>query len=332
MSGRDLIVIGASAGGIEALLTLVSGLPADLPAALLVVVHISPTHRSVLPRMVGDAGPLPAAHAVDGEAVLPGHIYIAPPNRHLLLDDGKVRLSTAPLENGSRPAVDPLFRTAARAAGERVIGIVLSGSMDDGTAGLIAIRQRGGICIVQDPDDAMVGDMPRHARDHVQVDYSLPVARMAAVLERLVAEPLSGRSPGASEVLEREASIALRRPHESLLPPGQPSAFGCPTCGGVLCEVQEEGLARFRCRIGHAFGAEALQAEQQSALEGALWAALRALEEQASLTRRMGMRAREQGHEKSAERYDQRAQSAEVQAKLVREALNRGLDTAPSDA
>lgn len=331
MPGRDLIAIGASAGGIEALLELASGLPPDLHAALLVVVHLSPTHRSVLPRMVNDVGPLPAAHAVDGETVLPGRIYIAPPNRHLLLDDGKVRLSTGPLENGHRPAVDTLFRTAARAGGERVIGIVLSGSLDDGTAGLIAIRQRGGICIVQDPDDAIVGDMPRHAREHVEVDYCLPVAGMPQLLERLVSEPLSGRSPGGSPTQERETRIALRRDHEVILPPGDPSAFGCPTCGGVLWEVQENGLLRFRCRVGHAFGTEALQAEQQSALEGALWAALRALEEQASLTRRMGTRSREQGHDKSADRYDQRAQSSEVQAKLVREALNRGIDTEPSD-
>ena len=331
MPGRDLIVIGASAGGIEALLQLAESLPRDLPAAVLVVVHISPTHRSVLPRMLTDAGPLPATHAVDGEPVLPGHIYIAPPNRHLLLDDGKIRLSTGPLENGHRPAVDTLFRTAARAGGERVIGIVLSGSLDDGTAGLIAIHQRGGLCIVQDPDDAIVGDMPRHARDHVEVDHCLPVSGMAALLARLVSEPLPGRTRAPSAALDREARIALGRDHEMLLPPGDPSAFGCPTCGGVLWEVQENGLLRFRCRIGHAFSTDALQAEQQSALEGALWAALRALEEQASLTRRMGVRAHEQGHDKSAERYNARALSSEVQAKLVREALNRGIDTQPSD-
>ncbi len=331
MPGRDLIVIGASAGGIEALLTLAADLPRDLHAALLVVVHISPTHRSVLPRMLSTAGPLPASHAVDAETVLPGRIYIAPPNRHLLLDDGKIRLSTGPLENGHRPAVDTLFRTAARAGGERVIGVVLSGALDDGTAGLIAIHQRGGVCVVQDPDDAIVPDMPRHALDHLQVDHCVPIDAMAKLFERLVAEPLPGRAPRESPTLEREARMTLRLDQEVLLPPGDPSAFGCPTCGGVLWEVQENGLLRFRCRVGHAFGTEALQAEQQSALEGALWASLRALEEQASLTRRMGARARDQGHQKSAERYDQRAQSAEVQAKLVREALNRGLDTEPSD-
>lgn len=331
MPGRDLIAIGASAGGIEALLTLAATLPRDLPAALLVVVHISPTHRSVLPRMLSGAGPLPASHAVDGETVLPGRIYVAPPNRHLLLDDGKIRLSTGPLENGHRPAVDTLFRTAARAGGERVVGVVLSGALDDGTVGLAAIRQRGGVCVVQDPDDAIVGDMPRNARDHVEIDYCLPVVQMGQLLERLVAEPLPGRAPRESPTQEQEARIALRRDQETILPPGDPSAFGCPTCGGVLWEVQEHGLLRFRCRVGHAFGTQALQAEQQSALEGALWASLRALEEQASLTRRMGTRAREQGHDKSAERYDQRALSAEIQAKLVREALNRGLEIEPSD-
>jgi two-component system chemotaxis response regulator CheB len=331
MPGRDLIVIGASAGGIEALLSLAADLPRDLPAALLVVVHLSPTHRSVLPRMLSAAGPLPASHAVDGETVMPGRIYLAPPNRHLLLNEGKVRLSTGPLENGHRPAVDTLFRTAARDGGERVIGVVLSGALDDGTAGLIAIRERGGLCVVQDPDDAVMPDMPRHALEHVQVDHCVRVDEMAKLFERLVVEPLPGRVLRESPTLEREAHIALRRAQEVILPPGDPSTFGCPNCGGVLWEVQEGSLLRFRCRVGHAFSTEALQAEQQSALESALWASLRALEEQASLTRRMGTRARDQGQQKSAERYDQRAQSAEVQAKLVREALNRGLDTEPSD-
>lgn len=333
MARRDIIVVGASAGGIEALIALVGKLPADLPAAVLVCVHLSPTHKSVLPRILSGSGPLPATHAQEGETLVPGRIYVAPPDRHMLVDGPLLRVTTGPMESGHRPAIDPLFRTAARSYGNRVIGVVLSGALDDGTAGLGAIKQRGGICIVQDPNEAIVGDMPRNALQKTDVDHCLPIEEMAVLLVTLVHEDVpAGPVVPVPALLEHESRIALAGLDEGGPPAGLPSAFGCPSCGGVLWELQDGDLLRFRCRVGHAFGTEALHAEQQAALEGALWAALRALEEQASLTRRMGTRARELGHSMSAGRYDMRAQSSEHQARLVREALTRGIAAEPTDA
>src|SRR3954469_20525658 len=173
MPCRDLIVIGASAGGVEALSNLVSRLPPDLAAAVLIVLHVPQDRTSVLPRILNTAGSLPATHAKSGERAAYGHLYVAPPGRHLLVHDGTLRLSAGPKEGGHRPAIDPLFRTAARAAGTRVVGVVLSGALDDGTAGMVSIKQLGGVCIVQDPNEAICGDMPRHALQNAEVDHCL---------------------------------------------------------------------------------------------------------------------------------------------------------------
>lgn len=182
---RDLVVIGASAGGVEALSQLVAGLPAELPAALLVVLHTPPTRDSRLPAILCRAGVLPAAHARDGERIRPGRIYVAPPNYHLTVDSESLRLIQGPTEKGFRPAADPLFRTAAQAYGARVVGVVLSGALDDGAAGLVAIKQRGGVTVAQDPDEALLASMPRSAIRFEHVDYVLPAAAVAALLVRL---------------------------------------------------------------------------------------------------------------------------------------------------
>src|SRR5438067_12132886 len=182
MPGHDTIVIGASAGGVDALQQLVAGLPADLPAAVFVVLHISPHGPSVLPRILSRAGPLRAAHPKDREAIRPGRVYVAPPDYHLLVSNGRVRVTRGPRENGHRPAVDALFRPAARSRGPRVVGAVLSGVLDDGTAGLLAVKQAGGLAVVQNPADALYSGMPQSALDNVAVDYTLPVADIPAVL------------------------------------------------------------------------------------------------------------------------------------------------------
>jgi two-component system, chemotaxis family, protein-glutamate methylesterase/glutaminase len=328
MVTRDLVVVGASAGGVEALCQLAARLPPDLAATVLVVLHVSSDRPSVLPRILSAAGPLPATHAKGGERPTHAHIYIAPPGRHMLMHDGTLRLSSGPKEGGHRPAIDPLFRTAARAAGTRVVGVVLSGALDDGTAGLVSIKQRGGVCVVQDPNEAMISDMPRHALQNVEVDHCLKIADIAGLLTRLAQEevPEIKRPPPA--LLDREARIALDDGTEDITPaPGEPSQFSCPACGGVLNEIHDGDLLRFRCRVGHAYGPDALRTEQQQALEGALWAALRALEEQAALGRRLAVRAREMNQSKSADRFGDRATAAEQQAALVRAALRRGLAT-----
>ena len=319
MTGRDIIVVGASAGGVDALKQLVHGLPADLPAAAFVVLHVPAHGPSVLPRILSRAGPLPAVHPVDGQPIVPGTIYVAPPDYHLLVKPGRVRLTRGPRENSHRPSADALFRTAARTYGPRVVGVVLSGVLDDGTAGLLAVKQAGGLAVVQHPDDALYGGMPQSALDHVAVDHCAPVAGLAALLARLAAEPIPDAGPGLSAEAEKEADMAELEPgathaHDR---PGNPSPFGCPECGGVLWEIHEGDLLRFRCRVGHAWSADSLMAEQSDGLE----AALRALEEQATLSDHMAERARGRGHAASADIFAAQARDATGHAELIRRVL-----------
>ena len=323
MPGRDIIVIGASAGGVEALKQLVHGLPADLPAAVFVVLHVPPHGPSVLPRILTRAGRLPAAHPADGQPIRPGTITVAPPDYHLLVKPGHVRLTRGPRENGHRPAADALFRTAARSYGGRVVGVVLSGVLDDGTAGLAAVKRAGGLAVVQHPDDALYAGMPQSAIDNVAVDYTLPVADLAALLTRLATEPAPAPHPGLSPDGDKEADMAELEPgavhaHHR---PGTPSAFGCPECGGVLWELRDGDLLRFRCRVGHAWSADSLLAEQSDGLEAALWSALRALEEQAALSRRMADRAVARGHTGSAEVFAGQSRDATAHAEVIRRVL-----------
>ncbi len=333
MPTRDVIVVGASAGGVEALKTLVSGLPEGFPAAVFVVLHVPAHGPSVLPRILSRAGPLEAVHPQNGQAFEPGKVYIAPPDHHLLLHPGRIRLARGPRENGHRPAADALFRSAARVYGRRVIGVVLSGALDDGTAGMVAVKRVGGLAVVQHPDDAMYDGMPQSVLNHVAADHCLPVADIPALLVRLVGEPLPEpppEVPGMSPDSVREADMAELEPGAVHDPqrPGDPSVYGCPECGGVLWELRDGEVLRFRCRVGHAWSAETLFAEQADGLEAALWSAMRALEEQAVLARRMFERALGRHHTHVAEAYAIQEKDARAQAELVRRVLlNRRPDT-----
>lgn len=326
MPGRDIIVIGASAGGIEALTGLIAALPVDLPAAVFDVLHVSSHGRSVLPEILNRRGALPAVHPADGEEILPGRIYVAPSDRHLLVKPRKVRIARGPRENGHRPAVDPLFRTAARAYGPRVVGVVLSGSLDDGTGGLLSIVQQGGLALVQNPNEALYPSMPRSALENVPGAEARPVVEIAEILDRLAREPRNDRQ--ADEVTmakeeEIEADMAELEPHamHHHNRPGTPSGFGCPDCGGVLWEIEQEGHVRFRCRVGHSWTANSLLAQQSDELEEALWVALRALEERATLADRVAERMRTRGNDRSAERFQEQAADATRRAGLIRQFL-----------
>jgi len=326
---RDIIVLGASAGGVEALTRLVSFLPPDLPAAVFVVIHIPAHVTSFLPRIFMRAGPIPASHPKDGEPIQKGRIYIAPPNYHLLLQNGSIRLSTGPTENGHRPAVDPLFRSAALECGPRVAGVVLSGSLDDGTAGLAEIRARGGVTIVQSPEEALYPSMPRSAIDHVAVDHVLPIAAIAPLLSRLAREhvPVEPDSDAApSPTLREEVHAAELRPGDPHANnhPGVPSEYACPACGGALWEMKNGDLVRFRCRTGHAWSTEALLAEQADATETALWTGLRALEERASLLLRLVVRMRRSGNDHSAATFARQVEEAQRSAEVLRGMLQTG--------
>lgn len=330
---QDVIVLGASAGGVEALADLISLLPADLPAAIFVVLHIPPHGASVLPSILSRRGRLPARHLEDGEAVRRGQVYVAPPDHHLLLrqEAGQlfVRLTRGPAENGHRPAVDTLFRSAARAAGPRVAGVILTGTLDDGTAGLEAVKIRGGIALVQDPDEALFGSMPRSAIENVAVDYVQPLAALARTLTSLAkgGAGVAGDTEGApvSPLLTTEDDIAALDADALETPrAGRPSGFSCPDCHGVLWEVQEGDLVRYRCRVGHAFSPESLLASQSEYLEEALWSALRALEESAALAERLQGRATDRGHELAATRFAEQAGDAHQRAATIRVVLSGG--------
>jgi two-component system chemotaxis response regulator CheB len=324
MARRDIVVVGGSAGGVEALRRIVAALPGALPAAVFVVVHVSPHGESHLPEILARAGPLPASHPVDGEPVEPGRIYVAPPDMHLILREGRMRLRRGPRENRHRPAIDPLFRSAAEAFGPRVVGVVLSGALDDGTAGLIAVKIAGGVTVVQDPAEAFAADMPRNAMKYLAVDHVLPAREIGALVTRLVREDAGRAAPAVSEesVQERRLSEFDMAQIESDDRPGKPSGFSCPDCGGVLWELDPESdLLRFRCRVGHAYAQDNLTAAQADEVERALWTALRALEERAAMARRVATQARERDFPALAGPHEERALEAEAHAAKLREVL-----------
>ncbi len=336
MPTRDIIVIGASAGGVEALSQIVRGLPADLPAAIFVVLHVSPHSTSVLPTILNRRGPLPAAHPSDGERIENGRIYVAPPDLHLLVKRGYIRLAHGPKENRHRPAVDPLFRTAARAYGSRVVGVVLSGTLDDGTAGLLTVKSRNGMAIVQDPEEALYDGMPRSAIENVKVDFVLSLSEIVPELVRLSYEQVKENPDSVHYSLAIESDMAEldMEAVQNNDRPGEESPYSCPECGGVLWELNDGNLLRFRCRTGHAFASESLLAEQSEALEQALWVALRALKEQSDLTRRLAKRAEESSNPRTALRYKEQAEEVEMQAEVIRKVLlnNPGSEPKPSNS
>jgi two-component system chemotaxis response regulator CheB len=316
-TNHDIIVIGASAGGLDPLRKLVGALPADFPAAVFVVLHIGAT--SHLTEILDRRAAISVQQACNGDKIEPGCVYVAGPGAHLLLHDQHVMLRRGPRENMSRPAIDPLFRSAAVNFGGRVIGVVLSGALNDGSAGLRAIKRCGGIAVIQDPDDAAVPEMPGNARRHVNVDHVVPVAEMGALLCRLVGTP-AGDTPEIPQSLKLEALIAAQQTSgmatEDKL--GTPSHFSCPECGGVLWEIEDEGLLRFRCHVGHAYTAGTALAAQATRIEETLAVLERAHSEHGALARRMAVDARSRGMEALAGELDTRAKEYEDAGRLVR--------------
>jgi two-component system chemotaxis response regulator CheB len=317
---RDLVVVGASAGGVEALRSFVAGLPHELPAAVAVVLHLPAGGTSALPSILGRSGPLPAVSARQGMALEPGTIFVAPPDHHLVVEDGHLALSHGPTENGHRPAVDALFRSAALTRGARVIGVVLSGALDDGTAGMVAIAARGGVTMVQDLDDALYQGMPGSVLRHLQADQVLPAADLGEAVRRCAGELVeTTRAPEPSALLKLETRFAAQQTVE-VNKMGEPSGFSCPDCAGTLVELDAE-RKRFRCRVGHAWTADALLDAQAGTLERALWTALRTLEEKVSLARKLRTDALNRGSERLADRYARTEEEAVHAADVLRSYL-----------
>lgn len=326
---RKIVLIGGSAGAIEALSTVIGSLPADFPAAICVVIHTSAEAPSVLPQVLARAGVLPAEHAREGELIRAGHIYVAPPDFHIGLGPREtLEVRRGPRENGHRPAIDVLFRSAvANGYGPRLVAVVLSGYLDDGSAGLYAVRTRGGIAIAQDPADAIGPDMPANALRHAGADYVLPSGKIGAKLLELVQQlpkviPMVKKKKTKAESRRSEEKPSLESPmanaHVSYPEEGTgtPSVFACPECHGVLWEIREGGPARYRCRVGHAFSQGALNQELSHAAESALWAAMRALDEKAAMSRRMALNAR--GPQRWTARLHEQAETYATHAEILR--------------
>ncbi len=285
-----VVVVGASAGGMQALTGLVAQLPEDFAAPMLIVNHMGPeTTGTHLVDALNKAGTVPCSHAQDGAPLKRGHVYLAPSDQHLLVVHGKMLVTKGARENRYRPAIDPLFRSAAVAYGKGVIGIILTGYLDDGTSGMMAIRRCGGVCIVQDPEDAAYPDMPQSVIRHVGADYSVPLAHMGALLEKLASRKLgASRQPPADLVIEAKIAQRVVSDLQSVETLGGQVPYNCPDCGGVLWQMDNESVVRYRCHTGHAFSSAALLARQSEKIEETLWVALRMFEERQNLISAMG--------------------------------------------
>jgi two-component system chemotaxis response regulator CheB len=327
--GHDIVVVGTSVGGVEALTSLVSLLPGDLRASLFIVLHTMPRRESLLPDILQRVAALPVAPATDGEPIRPGRVYVAPPDLHLVLRADQMRLLLGPKANGHRPAVDPLFRSAADAFGPRVVGVVLTGGRDCGAGGLVDIKRRGGIAVVQDPATAVGPEMPRNALATGVVDFCLPVEEIAPLIVRLsrapaaaaaAAEVAAGSHSGNGQPPLSDSSQSMTLSDLRDWKNGAHTDVSCPDCGGVLREIAGAGdLMRFRCRIGHALSMETLQEEKADALETALSSALRVLSESAELSRRIAARAADRPSMRR--HFEEQARDADTQADLIRSIL-----------
>ena len=307
------MVVGASAGGLEALQQLVAGLPADLPAPVLVVVHLQPSSESALPKVLARAGHLPAAHPRGGEALQPGRIVVAPPDHHLLVHDSKVRLSRGPRENRQRPAIDTLFRSAAAAYGPQVVAVVLSGALDDGAVGAAAIAAQDGVVLVQDPGEARVTGMPRATLAAVRRARALPAAELGRAVTDLVRRP----APGHWEPHpQQEGRVAMEEGPTATTELGTPAALGCPECQGGMFESAPDGTVTYTCHVGHAWSAQTLLDAERQAVEGAIYNAASKLLEMAAVHRRLAQLAAERD-EGDGNEHLRAARAAEERARRI---------------
>ena len=320
---NKIIAIGASTGGLRALKQMLPDLPADLPAAVFVVMHIG-AGESVLPRVLGSHCKLPVQHATDGAPIENGKVFVAPPDHHLVLEADRMRLSRSARENHARPAIDPLLRSAAVAYRERVIGVILTGNLDDGTVGLQAIKAYGGMAIVQDPDEAEASSMPLSASRFVDTDYCLPLADIAPTLARLAVQAnAEEQCTNHHRVIDMENLVALTDhiDEKQLDAIASRSTQTCPECGGTVWTIDGSNPLRFRCHTGHAYTAQSMLEHRNDAAEQAVWAAVRALHERYTLLRRLADGAKEHGYDKQAEEYEASAETAADHAEALRKMI-----------
>jgi two-component system chemotaxis response regulator CheB len=332
MPSLELIVIGASAGGLDGLITIVKRLPAASPPVL-VVMHTSSSGTTHLPKILGRVSSLPVAAAKQGAKLGRGRVLVAPPDFHLLVTKKGVSLGRGPRENGFRPAIDPLFRSAAYQYGPRVMGIILSGALDDGAYGMQVIQKHGGVTVVQDPDEATIPSMPLSVLSSVAVDH---VMRAAAIADLVATYAERGVKGGA--VMKRPEDPEPQDPArttevedmEQIF--GPPSGLTCPDCGGALWEIAESSRQRYRCHVGHQFSPEALESAHRDAVEGALWTAVRILEEHAALRERLAERSNAAGLAAVSAGFRQSGQDSHRQAEAIRRLLFSRTVAPPGEA
>lgn len=325
MAKRDIVVIGASSGGFEALKKIIKSLPSDFRASIFVVWHMSADVRGILPEIFNKLNTIHAANAQDGEPIKPNRIYVAPPDHHLLVEDGLVRVTRGPKENRFRPAVDPLFRSAAYAYGNRVIGIILSGALDDGTAGLWRVKFSGGISIVQDPADAEVPSMPESALREVKIDYCVEIADMASLLVKLTTEEVAEQNQLIRDEKTRiEINISAEQNalEAGSLDIGELSPYACPECNGVLSKIMDGNIARFRCHTGHAYSIDSLMSSLSEKIEDNLYGAIRGMDESILLLNQLGDHFAELNQLKLAAVYFRKAMEIKEQSVIIRDAVH----------
>lgn len=321
-TARNVIVVGASAGGVEALTTLFAGLPADLAAAVFVVLHIPAETPSQLAPILARTTRLPVKAGVDREEIVPGRVYVASADRHLMIQGNQIRVTRGPRESRARPSIDVLFRSASISCGSRVIAVVLSGALDDGTAGAWAIKDRGGLVLAQEPSEAMHASMPESVIKHVEVDHVGAARQLADVIAGLVGSPAPAASARRkNEDAEVETLIAMEGDglKAGVMELGKVSKYTCPDCHGVLVQIEEGQIVRFRCHTGHAFSLMTLLAEVNESIDTGLWDTLRAIEERVMLLRQMEQLARANQRVAEADRCRRQADETEKRLQPLRE-------------
>src|SRR5688572_3759892 len=327
MSSKQVVVIGASAGGVETLRDVVGAFPPDLNTPVFVVLHVAPFVHSTLPEILSRSGPLPAHHPKDGEKTAAGRIYVAPPDHHLLVEKGYVAVKKGPKENRFRPSIDALFRSAAYSYGSRAIGVVLSGALDDGTSGLWSVKRLGGIAIVQTPSDARFESMPRSALEYVEVDYNVTSSEIGPLIGRLAGRRLAAlvKAPALRARMGKEIEIAAENGafQKGIMDLGVLTPFTCPECHGVLVRIREGKMSRFRCHTGHAYTDNSLLEAVMESTGEMLWQVMRSLEEGVLLLRNMGEHLKKAGGRNRAKLFFTKARELEARSKTFHDEVLR---------
>lgn len=324
MNQRDIIAVGGSWGAVDAVNRLFRDLPGDLPATLLIALHVGAQGRNLLAELFAEGASITASTAKDGDELRPGHAYVAPADRHLLLIDGVIRLGRGPRENMSRPAIDPLLRSVGVCRGPRAIGVILTGMLNDGASGLADLKKCGGLTVVQNPRDALAAEMPWEALQNSEVDYRAPLSDLPALLVALCGQKAGPPAEVAADIAS-EVEIALGSARTAILPEGisDITALTCPACNGVLSRIKREPPLRYRCQVGHAYTAEALADQQEGSVDEALRVALRIMEERVRLTGAMLGDAKRSGHKAAAVSYQTRLAESQTYADILRQAVER---------